>query len=254
MNLSRILWVLTMGFVPLSLVPQALGAPPQPLVLLYVKDPWLMVIGSDSPRFALYDNGLVIYASEEKKIEKPFLSKLLSPAELKELLTTLDLERKLEGLEGKTFSTLSATDQPRNQLRYWINGQPRGIEVYGPPHRRDPGDLGAESVPKPFLEVFDFLIQFRAKGAQPWLPPQIEVMIWPFDYSRETPNPWPKEWPGLDDPATKKRGNNSYSLFLESRYFSAFLDLLRSMKSSQAVLIGDKKWAIDYRIPFPGGF
>ncbi len=254
MNLLRILGVFAMGLIPLSPMPQALGMPPQPLVLLYIRDPWRMVIGSDSPRFALYENGLVIYASGEKKPEKAFLSKLLSPIELKELLTTLDLERRLVGLDGKKFSASSATDQPRNQLRYSINGQSREIEVYGPPHGRQPGDPGAESVPKPFLEIFDFLTLYHAKGAKPWLPPQIEVMIWPFDYSRETPQPWPKEWPGLDDPATRKRGNDSYSLFLDSRHFSAFLDLLRGMRSSQAVSIGDKKWAISYRIPFPGGF
>jgi hypothetical protein len=251
MNLWRILGVLTIGLIPLSPVPQASGTPPQPLVLLYVRDPWLTVIGSDSPRFALYDNGLVIYASGKKKHEEAFLAKLLSLTELKELLTTLDLERRLGGLDGKKFSASWNVDQPKNQLRYWVNGQPRAIEVYGPPHGRAPG---GESVPKPFLEVFDALTGFRAKGAKPWLPPQIEVMIWPFDYSRETPKPWPKEWPGLDDPATKKRGDTDYSLFLDSRHFSDFLNLLRSLKSTQAVLIGDKKWGIAYRFPFPGGY
>ncbi len=251
MNLSRILWVLTMGLIPLSLVPQALGTPPQPLVLLYVKDPWLMVIGSDSPVFALYDNGLVIYASGKKEPEKAFLSGLLSPPELREILTTLDVERTVAGLEGKTIEASEKTDQPTNRLCYWVDGKLRAVSVYGSLRATNPE---RDRVPKPFLEVFDFLTQFRAKGAKPWLPPQIEVLIWPFDYSRETPRSWPKEWPGLDDAATKRRGNDSYSLFLDSRHFSAFLDLLRSMKSSQAVLIGERKWAISYRIPFPGGF
>lgn len=33
----------------------------QPIILLTIYNPWLMVIGSDEPTFALYDNGLVIY-------------------------------------------------------------------------------------------------------------------------------------------------------------------------------------------------
>jgi len=250
MDILRIFGILTIELLALSLVAQASGNPPQPLVLLYVKDPWLMVIGSDSPRFALYDNGLVIYASGEKEDEKAFLSKPLSSTELKELLTTLDLERRLGGLNERIGASRK-TDQPTNRLCYWVDGKLRAISVYGSLHASNPE---RERVPKPFLEVFDFLTQFRAKGAKPWLPPQIEVLIWPFDYSRETPRPWPKEWPGLDDPATKKRGNDSYSLFLDSTHFSALLDLLRSMKSNQAVLIGEKKWAISYRIPFPGGF
>ena len=250
MNLSRIVWVLTLGLIPFSSVPQALGTPPQPLVLLYIRDPWLMVIGSDSPSFALYDNGLVIYASGRKKAEEAFLSKLLSPTELKELLTTLDLKKRLGGLNERIEASMK-TDQPTNRFCYWVDGKLRAVSVYGSLHE---GAEEREHVPKPFLEVFDVLTRFRATGAKPWLPPQIEVLIWPFDYSHETPQPWPEGWPGLDDPATKKRGDTSYSLFLESKHFSAFLDLLHSMKSSEAVLLGDKKWAISYRIPFPGGF
>ncbi len=250
MNFWRILAILTIGLIPLSLVPQATGKPPQPLVLLYVRDPWRMVIGSDSPRFALYDNGLVIYASGEKEAEKAFLSRLLSPTELKELLTTLDLEKRLAGLDGKTIEASMATDQPTNRLCNWVDGKLRAVNVYGA--LRD-GSPDREQVPKPFLEVFDLLSQFRARGAKPWLPPLIEVMIWPFDNSQLTPEPWPKEWPGLDDPLTKKR-EMVYSLFLESRHFSDFLNMGRRLQSGQAVLIGDKKWAVSYRIPFPGGF
>ncbi len=251
MNLLRILSILTIGLIRLTPVPQALGAPPQPLVLLYVKDPWLMVIGSDSPRFALYENGLVIYASGEKEPEKAYLSKLLSPTELKDLLATLDLERRLGGLDGKRIGASMKTDQPTNRLCYWVDGKLRAVSVYGSLHTSNPE---REQVPKPFLDVFDLLTQFRAKGAKPWLPQQIEVLIWPFDYSRETPMQWPRGWPGLDDPATRKRGDTGYSLFLNSKYFSDFLNLLRSLGNGQAVLIGDKKWAISYRIPFPGGF
>jgi len=75
MNLLRILVVLTIGLLRLSPVAEASG-PPQPLVLLYVRDPWLMVFGSDSPSFALYNNDLVTYASGKKKAAKAFLSRL----------------------------------------------------------------------------------------------------------------------------------------------------------------------------------
>ncbi len=249
MDLLKILGILAVGFIPLGLVAQAPATTPQPLVLLFVRDPWRMVIGSDSPRFALYDSGLVIYASGEKKAEKAFLSGTLSPAELKEFLTNLDLERKLGGLDGKTIDASMATDQPTSRLCYWIDGKLRAVSVYGPLR---PGSPERERVPKSFLEAFDALSGFRAKGAKPWLPPLIEVMIWPFENSQLTPAPWPEEWPGLDDPLTKKR-EMIYSLFLDSRYFSDFLKMGRNMQSGQAVLIGGKKWAVSYRIPFPGG-
>ncbi len=250
MHFLKILGILGVGFLPLGLVPQASASNPQPLVLLYVRDPWRMVIGSDSPRFALYDSGLVIYASREKNPKKAFLSSTLSSAELKKLLGTLNLDQRLEGLDGKTIDASMATDQPNNRLCYWIDGKLRAVSVYGPLRLGSPE---REGVPKSFLEVFDALTGFRVKGAKPWLPPLIEVMIWPFEDSQLTPEPWPKKWPGLDDPLTKKRAM-VYSLFLESRHFSDFLDMRRRMKSGQAVLIGDKKWAVSYRLPFPGGF
>ncbi len=254
MHSAHLLGPLLIGTVSFAAVLHASAALPQPLVLLYVKDPWLMVIGSDSPHFALYDNGLVIYASGTKKPEEAFFSKRLSQTELEELLTTLDLERRLAGMDGKIFTTLSATDQPRNLLHYWVNGQHRTTEVYGPLHRRDPGNSEAEGAPKGVVDLFDFLMQFQAKGASPWLPPHIEVLIWPFDNSLVTPRSWPKGWPRLNDPMTTKRGSELYSLSLESRHFLELLELLRGMTSNQAVLIGGKKWAISYRIPFPGGF
>jgi len=250
MNGRRFLAILTLGVIPLSLVAEPEAKPPQPLVLLYVRDPWRMVIGSDSPRFALYDNGLVIYASGEKEAEKAFLSRLLPMPELKELLASLDLERRLGGLDGKTIDASEKTDQPTTLICYWVNGQRKAISVYGALRSGAPE---RERVPKPFLEVFDALTGFHAQGAKPWLPPLIEVLIWPFENSKLTPEPWPKEWPGLDDPLTKKR-EMIYSLFLESKHFSDFLALGRKMRSGQAVLIGGKKWAVSYRIPFPGGF
>ncbi|OCB77669.1 hypothetical protein B0A79_11230 [Flavobacterium piscis] len=33
----------------------------RPLIALIETDPWLMVIGSDVPTFALYENGQIIY-------------------------------------------------------------------------------------------------------------------------------------------------------------------------------------------------
>src|SRR4051812_15359197 len=54
--------------------------PLKPLVLLTVYNPWLMVIGSDEPTFALYDNGLVIYQRLGPADAPEFASAQLTPA------------------------------------------------------------------------------------------------------------------------------------------------------------------------------
>ena len=254
MHLTHLFGMLTMGLIPLAIAPGAEATAPQPLVVLYIKDPWLMVIGSDSPRFALYDDGLVIYASGDREPEKAYLFKKLSSEELNGLVNRLNLDRKLGGLDGKVFTSLSATDQPRNILCYRVNGKRKAVEVYGPPHHKEPGNPGVDEIPLAFLDIFDFLTTFHARGESTWLPAKIEVMIWPFDNSLGEPMPWPREWPGIDDPRTRKRGNDSYSIYLDSRHFPDFLTMLRSMSGSQALLLDDKKWAVSYRFPFPGGF
>src|SRR5947207_391514 len=37
----------------------------RPVLVLVETDPWAMVLGSDSPRFALYENGLAIYRTQD---------------------------------------------------------------------------------------------------------------------------------------------------------------------------------------------
>src|SRR5687767_3175549 len=58
----------------------------QPIVLLTIYNPWLMVIGSDAPTFALYDNGLVIYQRLGPADAPEFASVQLTADELKALI------------------------------------------------------------------------------------------------------------------------------------------------------------------------
>lgn len=58
----------------------------QPLIVLVETDPWLMAIGSDSPRFALYDDGLVIY-----RHEREYRSVRLADEERRALLASIDV-------------------------------------------------------------------------------------------------------------------------------------------------------------------
>jgi hypothetical protein len=85
-----------------------------PVVVLIERNPWLMVFGSDSPTFALYDDGAVIYADPARKA---YVSARLSKAEASALLQDLALT-KLVGLDAN-YSTSDWSDQPTNELTFW---------------------------------------------------------------------------------------------------------------------------------------
>ncbi|MBI3726518.1 hypothetical protein HY251_21550 [bacterium] len=233
----------------------------QPLVVLVSRNPWLMVMGSDSPRFALYDDGLLIFQrATQSDSRRELVSMTLSQTETAALVSSLGI-----GLLAKldrTHRVSTWTDQPTHDLHVWIEGKRKTVSVYG---RLDPRKVAAqpsdpdddackaerEKTPTAFLSVFDKLVGYANDGAKPWLPARVEVMIWPFEYAKDDPVSWPEGWPGIDHADTRKRGSDSYSLFLEKEHLEALRKLMADMKQTQPLLLGGKKWALAWRLPFP---
>ena len=108
-----------------------------------------------------------------------------------------------------------------------------------------------ETLPK---EIRDFLTKVEAERqtvGEQWLPETIEVMLWPYEYAPEESIIWPEGWPDLKSKTTRKRGKDSYSVFLPSKSYSELLQFISTQKEKNAVLINDKKMAISLRFPFP---
>lgn len=213
---------------------------PKPLIVLVERDPWLMVIGSDSPSFALYDDGQAIYWAKTG-----YKSVKLDRADLARLIGRLDLGT-LACLD-EYYDAASATDQPTEILTIFNGDKRSSVSVYG--------SMKSASVrskaPKAFASSYDILLAFQRPDARDWLPEKVEVMVWPYDYAPEASIVWPKGWPALDDPGTVKRGD-SYSIFLPSADYPVLNSFLRGRKEKGAVEIGGKKWAVSTRFPFAG--
>lgn len=214
------------------------GEGPFPEIVLLERDPWVEVLGSESPRFALYSDGQVIY-----RTEGGFRSVRLSEAEVR------SIKNSLWAANSPTYSgqyqVAEATDQPDSSLL--IYGNPSVfLSVYG--------SLDDEQVtsrlPLPVAKAFDTVRTFESARSEPWMPAQIEVMIWPYEYAPEASIQWNEQWPDLSAPSTIKRGE-SYSLFLPSNEFAALKSFLAGRKPKGAVEINSHKWSASYRIPFP---
>ncbi|MBV8976358.1 MAG: hypothetical protein JOZ13_03180 [Alphaproteobacteria bacterium] len=210
-----------------------------PVLVLVETNPWAMVLGSDSPRFVLYDNGLAIYQAEDGlrqiQLDKRSVADLRSAVNVGALAC----------LE-KHYSTSSWTDQSSEILFFGRGGKLSRISVYGP----IPDDREGTALPLPLVRAYQRLAKFDEPKARPWMPDFIEVMVWPYDYAPEPSIVWPSNWPGLDDARTVKH-RELYSILLPSKYYQELRAFLSTRHEKGAVEIGGKKWAASYRFPFP---
>lgn len=94
---------------PVAIAAARASSKPYPLIVMLKSDPWLMVIRSDSPAFALYSDGTAIFRTrtgfESTKLDQTQQADLLRAFENPELAT----------LAGG-YDAADATDQPDNRL------------------------------------------------------------------------------------------------------------------------------------------
>jgi len=224
---------------PVALAAARASQTPYPLIVMFTTEPWLMVIGSDSPTFALYSDGTAIF-----RTKAGFESIRLDSYQQTDLFRAFQ-NPDLAALAGG-YDAAIATDQPDNRLLVYGHKSPFYISVYG--------SLDDKSVrtklPTAITEAFDKLRNFQASNSQPWLPDKVEVMVWPYEHASDQSIVWPQRWPHLDDPSTRKRGD-SYSIFIPSAELPALKAFLASEKEKGAVAIDGKKFAASVRMPFP---
>jgi hypothetical protein len=217
------------------------GSDYQQIVMLTEHNPWLMVVGSDSPSFVLYRNGVVIYLKN-----KVYRTSILSKDEIDALTRQIDL-RELERLTD-SYSWSDWTDQPDNVIVFQTGDTRKKISVYG---NLRPSEPPAQApAPAKLYFALQTLLNYDAPRSVEWKPDFIEVMVWPFDYAKGKPAIWPSKLPGLSDPNTVRR-KNTISLFIPESQSNELSAFLKGLKPTQAVLIDKRKWAISTRWPFP---
>ena len=224
---------------PVALAAARHSSTPYPLVIMLTTDPWLMVIGSDSPSFALYSDGTTIFRTkaglQATKLGKEQMDGVVQAFE----------NPDLAALAGR-YEATAWTDQPDNNLLVYGRGTPFFISVYG--SLADPALRS--NLPAPIVRAFDRLRNFTATDAQGWLPQNVEVMVWPYEYAPDKSIAWPKRWPDLYDRTTVGRGD-SYSIFMSATELPALEAFLATRKERGAIEINGKKWAVSVRLPFP---
>ncbi|MBN2572103.1 MAG: hypothetical protein JXA68_08245 [Ignavibacteriales bacterium] len=213
-----------------------------PQIVLIEYDPWAMAIGSDTPTFALYDSGIVIYKDIENDIN---LSVKLTIQQKDSLINYFAISDSLFTLPEQIIASYW-TDQPDNTL-YIIFDSVKAINVYG--SIRNVTEARAKT-PKSFLDLFDKLISFKNDNAKIWLPDKIEAMVWDYSHSLGESLKWPEGWPDLNSPDTIDWGE-MYSIYIDRKYYDDLIQFLKKRGEKQSIEINDKKFTVVLRFPFP---
>lgn len=215
----------------------------QPLVVLMEFDPWNMVLGSDSPRFVLYDNGRVIFIRRDKMGDFEFATSQLDEDDFEELREAFAVGEDFYALD-EYYDLLLPTDQPNNFIHVWDEelGE-KSVGVYGD-LRNDEEARGM--APEAFLDLYDQIVAYDNDLAVTWHPAKFEVMVWPYETSGATE--WPRSWPDLEDPTTVEHGGVT-SIYLDIELLDTFYELAED--ASGAFRINGETYSVSVRYPFP---
>lgn len=224
---------------------------PRPLAVMVETDPWLMVSGSDTPSFVLYEDGQVIYRKRSEKGSLKYLWKLLTFVELRSLqakLISFGPYRKGQ----RRINVAKVSDQPETRLFLKFEGAELVTSIYGIKFADVSQDEGGSKTPLPseLRKLYAFLSSLEFQGASEWVPKYVEAMAWDYTYAPDPSISWPKHWPGLDSPTTFKK-KNMYSIFVPGVELKAISAFLRTRSEKGAVEIDGAKFAVSLRPTFP---
>lgn len=226
---------------------------PKPIAVLIQTDPWAMVMGADTPIFALYENGDLIYLKESSGDGPKYFKKTLTANELKAARAKLLSFGDFQNIKHR-YELSRVTDQPETKIFLAVDGKTLATVIYGLSIKKGiPTKTPiAESSPLPdsIKKLYAYIIGPDVTGASRWTPTYIEAMIWGYDYAPDESIHWPKEWPGLKSSHAISRGS-SYSIFLPGSDHSKLSAFLSTRKEKGAVEIDGKKWAVSVRHTFP---
>ena len=221
-----------------------------PVFTLIQTDPWRMVIGSDTPLICLYDDGELVYRTDEVMKSFQFERNDYN-------LIIKQLENLTPATEIYTQSLSSWTDQPQTLIYMNIDDVEYGINIYGLSMNQfnQNGFLEVPNRPdelnERIWELYSYLIELSYHDGILWEPEFIEVMIWDYDYAPEESIIWPESWPDLNSDRCIERGR-SFSIYLNFEYKQDLINFLETRNQKGAIEINGRKFAVSFRLVFQG--
>ena len=219
----------------------------KPVALLVTPYAWRMGV-VDNTQFVAYDDGTIIFRRRAGRRLYEYAS-VHNPQEV-ERLTGTEAQRKAFGNAPEYIHVTKAIHPPTTRVCLWLGEDSWCKSIFGLDQE---GAKSAESVPEAVAEIVRPLARFSPSDAETLLPPQVvvivlpyeQVMAWPNEPSPEEPAIWPDDWPDLDAPTTVQGLSEVYSdiynLFVPSSDWERLRTFLNGLGERQAVLINGRK-------------
>jgi hypothetical protein len=221
----------------------------KPLFWYRVSNPWSAFMGAEGPVIILYDDGKILnWRNGAYHLTE------LDPGEKSQLLDELGLtdtifqkSRYLNATDPGPNGEIMATDNPVYTVFVKRDTLIR-VSVYG--------SIAIKSYRKRFppqiLRIHNFVLNFDDEKSSIWVPDRVEVLLSDYGNASDTSIPWPAGWPDLNSPETKKKGDYVTSIFLNKKYLSRLIWIIKKRREKQAFEINGRKFFVGYRFPLPG--
>jgi len=218
---SSILWVLQWVAVCTGLFSSLCGAEtfdpfkgPAPILVVIQTEPWGMVVGGETPAYALYENGLFVFRDHSAKDILRYRAIQLPERDRESLFDLLGNSAPAGGFKARyDLAPWNVTDQPELRIFFQTKDQTVVTRLYawtleGPSitksmveemERLEPGS-GKSDKPEPVLpgglgKVFDRLREISGRPSQVWDSSYREAVLWPFQHAKGKGMPWPMNLP-----------------------------------------------------------
>jgi len=212
-----------------------------------------MVVNSDTPMLALYENGELIAVTQAPGEEHYIrVHRQLDPDEL--LRTRAELDRLWSSDFRTSYSLSDASDQTETKLFAATSRGPRvasiyGLEAPGEGEIPDENYSGGDAIPESLREIHRMLYRLSLVKSEPWEPRTYEVMAWAYDCAPEESVPWPADLPGLSEAV--QRGV-LHLLYIDRDRIGQVYDVLALRREKGAIEISGQKMAVSVRPVYPG--
>ena len=226
-------------------------AGPQPVAVLLQEKPWAAIMGAETPRMVIYDNGDVIYSRGSGDEQTYFFAEMSFPA-LASVTNHLAPVATLANLKPR-YRVTGATDQGAALFYLHVNGKEVVTSVYGLRPEDDSGGPKARDLSKTPVELrqlYHYLLTVDFSESRPWHSTYAEAMIFPTDDVSGGLLHWPKSWPDLKSDRVIKR-KEGYSIFLDGSMRDELKTFLAGEKKDGAVEIDGRNWSVASRSVFP---
>ena len=223
-----------------------------PLLVLFERNPWSMVIAADFPAVAIYEDGQMLLVRGEGRAAQALHGRIEASA-----ASALRDHIAASGFLDAPLRTdcSQATDQTTVQILLRDGTSWKVASAYG---MGKDGSCAVAPAPA-FVAAYARLQKLDAADAHDFVPEELELMLWDFAHAQAPPLPWPSDVPpppasvvpefyGPEDPKT-------YRQALPATFQAAIERLARELNASdppRAVRLNGHQWSVDWRWRWPG--